>query len=191
MVGDGVSEIRALVRAIRENPALPTERPCGGDALRTVSLSHFTCFLYTVCFGVVRSLLSSYGTTNPMWIKISRTARNRISPEWNTVRVVAPGLVQRTASIHALGLVYRVWSEWAVGRQAGEPPCDGRSVVATMRVVEPETRAVLVGVNLRRRGSAVLVPGFRLPFGISPVGRWGSPQIYPACGATARALSSY
>ncbi len=99
MVGDGVSEIRALVRSIRENLALPTERPCGGDALRTISLSHSACFLYTVCFGVVRNLLGSYGTTNPMWIKSPSTARDRISPERHTVRELflqqAAGLAAR------------------------------------------------------------------------------------------------
>ena len=86
MVGDGVGEVRALVRAIRENLSVPAERPPFGDTLRTDTLSHSACFLYTVCFGVVRSLLGSYGTTNPTWIKSPSTARNRISPERHTVR---------------------------------------------------------------------------------------------------------
>ena len=98
MVGDGLDEIRAFVRAIRENLAAPSEKACGGDALRTVSLSHSACFLYTVCFGVVRSLLSSYGTTNPMWIKSPKTARNRISPERRTVREL---LLQQAAGLAA------------------------------------------------------------------------------------------
>ena len=85
MVGDGLGEIRSLVQAIRENLAVPVERPRTDDALHTECLSHSACFLYTVCFGVVRSLLGSYGTTNPMWIKRPKTARNRISPERHTV----------------------------------------------------------------------------------------------------------
>ena len=99
MVGDGVGEIRALARAIRKNLAVPAQRPRAGDALRTECLSHSACFLYTVCFGVVRSLLGSYGTTNPMWIKSPSTARNRISPERHTVRELflqqAAGLAAR------------------------------------------------------------------------------------------------
>ena len=99
MVGDGVGEIRALVRAIRENLDVRAEQPHAGDALRTECLSHSACFLYTVCFGVVRSLLGSYGTTNPMWIKSPRMARNRISPERHTVRELflqhAAGLTER------------------------------------------------------------------------------------------------
>ena len=86
MVGDGVGEIRALVRAIREKLAVPAERPHDGDPLLTECLSHSACFLYTACFGVVRSLLGSYGTTNPMWIKRPKTAGNRISPERHIVR---------------------------------------------------------------------------------------------------------
>ena len=86
MVGAGVGEIRALVRAIRENLSAPAEGLPTGDALRTDCLSHSACFLYTVCFGVVRSLLGRYGTTNPTWIKSPSTARNRISPGRHTVR---------------------------------------------------------------------------------------------------------
>ena len=86
MFGDGVGEIRALVRGIRDKLLIPAESPCAGDALRTECLSHSACFFYTVCFGVVRDLLGSYGTTNPMWIKSPSTARNRISPATHTVR---------------------------------------------------------------------------------------------------------
>ena len=86
MVGAGVDEIRALVRAIRENVSVTAEGLPAGDALRTDCLSHSACFLYTVCFGVVRGLLGSYGTTNPTWIKSPSTARNRISPERRAVR---------------------------------------------------------------------------------------------------------
>ena len=102
MVGDGVGEIRALVRAIREKlsaPADPTDPAHAGDALRTECLSHSDCFLYTACFGVVRHLLGSYGTTNPMWIKRPTPACNRISPERNTVRELflqhAAGLAEK------------------------------------------------------------------------------------------------
>ena len=86
MVGAGVGEIRALVRAVRENLSTPAEGLPAGDALRTDCLSHSACFLYTVCFGVVRGLLGLYGTTNPTWIKSPSTARNRISPTRHTVR---------------------------------------------------------------------------------------------------------
>ena len=86
MTGDGVGEIRALVRSIRENLSVPAEVLPTGDALRTDCLSRSACFLYTVCFGVVRSLLGSYVTTNPTWIKSPTTTRNRISPERHTVR---------------------------------------------------------------------------------------------------------
>ena len=86
MVGDGVGEIRALARAIRENFPVHEQRTRDGDALGTECLSHSACFLYTVCFGVVRSLLGTYRTTNPTWIKRPSTARNRISPERRTVR---------------------------------------------------------------------------------------------------------
>ena len=99
MVGDGLHEIRALVRAIRVKFAVPTENPCTEDVLRTESLSHFACFLYTVCFGVVRSLLSGYRTTNPMWIKSPGTSCSRISPERHIVRELflqqAAGLAAR------------------------------------------------------------------------------------------------
>ena len=86
MVGAGVGEIRALVRAIRENLSVPAEQLPAGDALRTDYLSHSACFLYTVCFGVIRGLLGRYGTTNPTWIKSPSTASNRISPERQIVR---------------------------------------------------------------------------------------------------------
>ena len=86
MVGDGLGEIRALVKAIRESLTVPAEQPRAGDALGTEFLSNPACFLYTVCSGVVRILLSAYRTTNPMWIKSPRTSRSRISPERHTVR---------------------------------------------------------------------------------------------------------
>ena len=40
MIGDGVGEIRALVRTIREKLSAPAERPHAGDALSTECLSH-------------------------------------------------------------------------------------------------------------------------------------------------------
>lgn len=98
MVGEGAAEIRALVRAIRDNSAVREQRPPDRDALGTQCLSHSACFLYTVCFGVVRRLLGSYGTTNPMWIKRPRMARDRISPERRTVHEL---FVQQAASLAA------------------------------------------------------------------------------------------
>lgn len=86
MVGDGIGEIRALVHTIRENLTVPANQQCASDVLRTECLSHSACFLYTACFGVVRTLLGRYGTTNPMWIKNPKTVRNRISPKRHAVR---------------------------------------------------------------------------------------------------------
>ena len=80
MAGDGVGEIRALRRAIREILDVPGGQCHPEDPLGSEGLSNLACFFYTACFGVARSLLAKYGTTNPMWIKRPRTARSRIRP---------------------------------------------------------------------------------------------------------------
>ena len=43
------------------------------------------CFFYCILFSTVRSLLTRFGTTNPMWLKSPATYRHRIAPSWKTL----------------------------------------------------------------------------------------------------------
>ena len=43
------------------------------------------CFFYCILFSTVRSLLTRFGTTNPMWLKSPASYRHRIAPSWKTL----------------------------------------------------------------------------------------------------------
>ena len=44
------------------------------------------CFFYCILFSTVRSLLTRFGTTNPMWLKPPASYRHRIAPSWKTLK---------------------------------------------------------------------------------------------------------
>ena len=76
--------IRAIQQAIHNTTEMASASI--SPARFADKFTHLTSFFYCALFGVVRSCVRRFRTTNPMWIKAPPTEANRICPSWTNLR---------------------------------------------------------------------------------------------------------
>ena len=81
-----VRRIRAIQQAIHNTTEMASTSI--SPARVVDEFTHLTSFFYCALFGVVRSFVRRFRTTNPMWIKTPPTLASRIRPSWTNLHRV-------------------------------------------------------------------------------------------------------
>lgn len=79
-----VSRLRAIQEAIHVVLTASEQRPRPEEIERcSEELPQLACFFYCALFATARDVLRPFGTTNPMWLRLPDSPRQRITPRWS------------------------------------------------------------------------------------------------------------